>query len=328
MNNPENSRREFLIDSSKFLATVALAPSAITILNACSEAEEAPPEIYSGALYGLEGKALISETRVDNLLRDLIDSGDPMLTKIGRNVKNLHYKNELASLPDIISTAAVPIPITRDYSDETSFAEIYAFNESDSEFLYGSEDNNDSYPYSESGIFGINIGVNKSFDSRDSIEESLFLAKEGLTALMFFRLSEEYQRNFSGDKDFRSIDGSIITDPDLLAKAGLKMATLDIRDIDSEFYKAVDLAPVFLMAPSIKYLVEERKISRDSNILGGFYIAANLVNSDPELGIVVDRLADWWVNSEGLTGPKGFTTELLDPKLMDAIEILHSHIYP
>ena len=324
--NPEMNRREFLTGTFKVLAVAATTPSLLTILESCSE-PEVPLEKYEGKLYGLEGKIFMPEARVNDLLKELIDSGDPMLEEIGRRVKNLHFRDDLATLPEIISPSALPIPITRDYSDETSFAEIYAPNDTNDEFLYGTEDKSDSHPFANPAIFGINIGVNSSFDAREPIEESLFLAKEGLTALLFFRLSEEYQYYFDGSKAFRNLDGSMLTDPSLIARAGLKMGSLDISDKNTLFYKIVDLAPVFLMAPSIKHLVEEGKIPKDSDILGGFYIAANLVNADPELGVVVERLADWWVNSNGLTGPKGFTNELMDPKLLEAIDTAHSMIY-
>lgn len=321
------TRREFLERSAKTAAVMVMMPLAAGALEGCTPTGGSS-ENYHGRFNALEGKPLITDERFKALKDALINSGDPLLGKLGKDASKLKSgKINQGEFPDFVSQSSFPMVITRDMSGQ-SLAALNSDGEENDGFLLGNESGKSEVKYIKPLSIAINIGSDSELDKADPIEESLFLAKETLNLMLDTQVFAEVdQVLIPADQAFYNSNGTPITDRDTIERAGYSVGFREMSIKDSQLAVVLDIAPALVMAPSIIRLVEEGKISLGSEALGNFYTVADYVMSNPELYELCKRLNESWANSERVTGPEAFVFDLLQPAVLDAVNKLTSRIY-
>lgn len=325
----ELSRREFLARTLKTGAALASVPAAATILEACGANTPQAPKKYNGEIENLRGLDLITDERFKTLTDELVNSGQPLLEKLGRESIRLHTES---TNPDGISFVAnedtTPLPITRDYSGLSKAIIQSPGYEEEIGFQVFTAAGTTEYQYVLPAALAIHVGITKNLEKRPLLE-AFYLAKEHLSHTLTMRLYAEYGNHFLGvSGEFLEPDGTPMEKKDHLIKAGYTMGVSDLMNPSSQLWKIADQAPVIMLVPSMVALIQENKVPTDEADLSPFYTAGNLINQDPDLVERVVRLSNHWAASDDIKGPEGFSDELFDPKVLELINKLCDIWYP
>lgn len=323
------SRREFLDRTVRTTAALAAAPAAVAILEGCGPNNPQTPQTYKGEIDDLVGLELVTDERFKILTGELINSGQPLLEKIGRESRLLHNKS---TNPDDISLvtdeSSTPLPITRDYSGLSKAIILSSGSEEGEGFSVFNAASLTEWQYALPASLAIHIGTTPNLE-KTPLLEALYLAKEHLSHTLAMRLFAEYANNSLGvSGTFLEPDGNPMKDKDHLFKAGFTLGLTDLTDTSSQLWKIADQAPVIMLIPSFIKLILEDKVPHDEEDLSPFYTAATLIEKDPELVELVLRLDDSWATSVNMKGPVGFADEIFDPRILATVDRLYDIWYP
>ncbi len=306
----------------------ALLLSSALLLTGCGENPKTAGT-YSGPIEAFVGKDILSDTKLDGLLSELILTKAPLLTKVARDIKTLHTSttNPTDFSPQI-SEDTTPLIIVSDNTTLTSSTNGHPKYGDTPAFQFTTTKGASTSPVLESFTEALLI-ANQPVLAGRPLEQAVFLAKEGLTLGIINRIGTELGEEYS--PIFTDLNGNPITDSVKLEQYGMTILSRYGADKNTDIAKATDLLPFMMLSIDIEELVRNGTIPAGPSMLGPFFQTIAYLEDHPELKAKIKTLYQSWIESNQTTGPEGFSKDILvDPSktIITGIRELFTIIYP
>lgn len=279
-------------------------------------------------------KPPISEARFTQMVDALQNSGQPILALAGRGANLLHTTDTLPqTFPSWINPNTLPLPITVD-TGESSLANFYfQLSEDDTDrfsFVAPPDINQTLWDFNTNLVtLDIHLALPPIIAVNGPLAESLFLAKEQLTLMLPLSMAQEFAKYMQLKLGGQFLDaaGVPITDQARLQRYGALAFMIQMSESTSPIWKIVDALPIFLVASTLRDLVNAGKFPENSFGMANFVEAGNMLSINKTLREKVIKIRDNWTTADTLTAHPGIFDEVLDPDIIKAVNDLNRFMY-